>query len=146
VSAPGYTKSVRESQHLIGRQIDNFQAKKMDAITASHQIKALALELKRALMLGDLNRFGELLHEGWEQKKLTASGITTPFIDELYEAARKAGAVGGKIAGAGGGGYLLFYVPFQYRHKVAKTLNDLGGQVLDFRFEPHGVQTWRVYE
>jgi D-glycero-alpha-D-manno-heptose-7-phosphate kinase len=141
-----YTKSVRESQHLIGRQIDNFEAKQVDAVTALHQIKALALEVKRALMLGDLHRFGELLHEGWEQKKLTASGITTPYIDELYEAARKAGAVGGKIAGAGGGGYILFYVPFDRRHKVTKTLTELGGQVLDFRFEPNGVETWRVYQ
>jgi D-glycero-alpha-D-manno-heptose-7-phosphate kinase len=141
-----YTKSVRESQHLINRQIDNFQAGKVDAITALNQIKALSFDLKRTLMLGDLMRFGELLHEGWEQKKLTATGITTPYIDELYEAACKSGAVGGKIAGAGGGGYLLLFVPFQHRHKVTKVLNEMGGQVLDIRFEPNGVQTWRVYE
>jgi D-glycero-alpha-D-manno-heptose-7-phosphate kinase len=77
---------------------------------------------------------------------MTANGITTPFVDELYEAARKSGAVGGKLLGAGGGGYLLLYVPFSCRHKVTKTLNEVGGQVLEFRFEPNGVQTWRVYE
>ena len=141
-----YTKSVRESQNLIKAQISNFEAKNVSAIDAMHQIKALALDLKRALMLGDLNRFGELLHEGWVQKKMTATGITTPFVDELYDAARQAGAVGGKLLGAGGGGYLLLYVPFHSRHKVTKTLNEVGGQVLEFRFEPNGVQTWRVYE
>jgi D-glycero-alpha-D-manno-heptose-7-phosphate kinase len=92
-----------------------------------------------------MDRFGELLHEGWEQKKRTAQGITTPYIDELYDAARKAGAIGGKIAGAGGGGYLLLYVPFQKKHFVRDRLTEMGGQVLNFRFDQSPMHTWRVY-
>jgi D-glycero-alpha-D-manno-heptose-7-phosphate kinase len=140
-----YTNSVRESQHIIAKQMDNFETGKANAADALDEIKSLAIEIKRALLLGQLDRFGELLHEGWEQKKRTAKGVTTPYIDELYEAAREAGALGGKIAGAGGGGYLLLYVPFQKKHFVRNRLTELGGQVLNFRFDQSPMQTWRVY-
>jgi D-glycero-alpha-D-manno-heptose-7-phosphate kinase len=140
-----YTGGVRESQHLISKQIDNFQAGKKDVISALDEIKAIALEIKQALLLGDLDRFGHLLHEGWEQKKQTASGISSDYIDQLYYAARSEGAIGGKLAGAGGGGYLLLFVPFHKKHKVTKCLTELGGQVINFRFSHTGMSTWRVY-
>ena len=109
------------------------------------QVKAIAYEMKKAL-LGVIDRFGEMLHEGWRQKKQMAKGITTPRIDELYEEARKAGAIGGKITGAGGGGHLLLYRPFNKRHIVRERLSALGTSVTDFRFDPVGMQTWRVYK
>ena len=140
-----YTKNVRESQQLIKRQIDNFQGGNRIATDALDQIKALALEIKAALLTGNLDRFGELLHEGWVQKKMTAEGITNPFIDELYEGARESGAVGGKLLGAGGGGFLLLYCPFHKKHQVMKRVTDLGGQVMPFRFDLEGMQTWRLY-
>lgn len=141
-----YTGAVRESQHIIARQIDNFESQKPDALAAMHETKQIALEVKKALLLGNLQRFGELLHEGWLQKKQMASGITNSQIDELYAEARACGAIGGKILGAGGGGFLLIYCPFQHKHRITKRLTDLGGQVINFRFEPNGMQTWRVYE
>ena len=87
-----------------------------------------------------------MLHEGWVQKKKTAQGITTPRIDELYGEARKAGAIGGKITGAGGGGHLLLYCPFNKRHIVRERLSAMGARTTDFRFDASGMQTWRVYK
>ena len=140
-----YTGGVRESQKLIKQQIENFENKNKKAVEALHEIKSLAQEVRKALVDGNLNRFGELLHEGWLQKKRTAAGITNDRIDELYDVALKAGAIGGKIAGAGGGGYLMIYTPFHKKHKVTEKLTEMGGQVISFRFDPCGLQTWRVY-
>ena len=102
--------------------------------------------MKNALLQRRLNEFGELLHCAWENKKKLSNKITSPKIEEMYEEARKAGAIGGKISGAGGGGYLLLYCPFEKRHKVAERLKKMGGTITDFGFDPYGLQTWRVDE
>ena len=70
--------------------------------------------------------------------------ISNPAIDELYEEARMAGAIGGKISGAGGGGFMMIYCQFDKRHKVAARLEQLGGKIIDFQFEEKGLQTWRM--
>jgi D-glycero-alpha-D-manno-heptose-7-phosphate kinase len=70
--------------------------------------------------------------------------ISNPAIDELYSEARKAGALGGKIMGAGGGGFMLFYCPFEGKHKIAARLKQIGASLTEFAFEDHGLQTWRV--
>ena len=139
-----YTGEVRESQKLIEKQVHNYKQHSEKTLNALDRIKQLAVDIKKALLLGRLNDFGELLHEEWKHKKMTADGITTPFIDELYEEAQKAGALGGKIAGAGGGGYMLLYCPFHKKHKVSRRLSNLGGQIINFRFDEKGLQTWRV--
>ena len=136
----------RESQPIIDSQIESAEKHKEEPLAAMDQVKAIAIEMKKALLGGDLDRFGEMLHEGWLQKKKMAKGISTPRIDELYEEARKAGAIGGKITGAGGGGHLLLYCPFTKRHIVRERLSALGTSVTDFRFDPVGMQTWRVYK
>jgi D-glycero-alpha-D-manno-heptose-7-phosphate kinase len=136
----------RESQPIIESQMASAKNEEADAIAAMDQVKAIAFEMKKALLASDLDRFGELLHQGWLQKKKMATGISTPRIDELYEEARKAGAIGGKITGAGGGGHLLLYCPFNKRHIVRERLSALGTTVTDFRFDPVGMQTWRVYK
>ena len=79
-----------------------------------------------------------------EQKKRIASKITNTRIDEMYEESRKLGAIGGKILGAGGGGYLLVFAPFDKRHVIMRRLSDMGGQPIDFNFEPQGALTWRA--
>jgi D-glycero-alpha-D-manno-heptose-7-phosphate kinase len=109
-------------------------------------VKAIAHQMKKVLLASDLDHFGDMLHESWLHKKKMAKGISTPRIDELYEEARKAGALGGKITGAGGGGHLLLYCPFNKRHVVRERLHALGTSVTDFRFDPVGMQTWRVYK
>jgi D-glycero-alpha-D-manno-heptose-7-phosphate kinase len=136
----------RESQPIIDSQMESAKKKEAEPLAAMDQVKAIAFEMKKALLAGDLDGFGELLHEGWLQKKKMAKGITTPRIDELYEEARKAGAIGGKITGAGGGGHLLLYCPFNKRHIVRERVNALGASVTDFRFDAIGMQTWRVYK
>ena len=136
----------RESQPIIESQMESARTEEVDAMAAMDQVKAIAFEMKKALLASDLDRFGNLLHEGWLQKKKMAKGISTPRIDELYEEARKAGAIGGKITGAGGGGHLLLYCPFNKRHIVRERLSALGTSVTDFRFDPVGMQTWRVYK
>jgi D-glycero-alpha-D-manno-heptose-7-phosphate kinase len=136
----------RESQPIIESQMQSAKNQEADPMAAMDQVKTIAYEMKKALLASDLDRFGELLHQGWLQKKKMAKGISTPRIDELYEEARKAGAIGGKITGAGGGGHLLLYCPFNKRHIVRERLSALGTTVTDFRFDPIGMQTWRVYK
>ncbi len=108
------------------------------------ELKKVTIEMKNALLQVRLDDFGKLLHCGWENKKKMASKITAPFIDEMYVTALKRGALGGKILGAGGGGYLLLYVPFNKKQTVAKGLELLGGRMVDFNFEFEGLRTWEV--
>src|SRR6476620_6398253 len=136
----------RESQPIIDSQMESAKNNEAAPLAAMDQVKAIAYEMKKALLASDLDRFGEMLHEGWRQKKQMAKGITTPRIDELYEEARKAGAIGGKITGAGGGGHLLLYCPFNQRHIVRERLSAMDTRATDFRFDPVGMQTWRVYK
>jgi D-glycero-alpha-D-manno-heptose-7-phosphate kinase len=100
--------------------------------------------MKNALLRNELDQFGDLLHEGWVHKRRLASAITNPGIDALYDIARENGALGGKLLGAGGGGYLLLFCEFDKRHVVAERLEAAGGQLVDFGFEKRGVQTWEV--
>ena len=106
------------------------------------EVKALAYAMKDELLKGNLHSFGRLLDYGWQSKKRMSSKITNPQIDELYEEALKAGAFGGKLLGAGGGGYLLVYCPYNVRHKVAERLELAGGQLADWNFELRGAQAW----
>jgi D-glycero-alpha-D-manno-heptose-7-phosphate kinase len=108
------------------------------------EMKKITVEMKNALLQGHLNDFGCLLHEAWNNKKKMAKQITTSNIDVLYEAARANGALGGKILGAGGGGYLMLYCQFDKKHLIAEALEKLGGQVVEFTFDYHGLQTWEV--
>jgi len=95
-------------------------------------------EGKEYLIKGTLDDFGKLLHQGWERKKILAQGINNPLIEEIYQAARKAGALGGKISGAGGGGFLLLYCPLKQQNRIRKTLKNL--RELPFRFEEEGTK------
>ena len=137
-----YTGGTRLSANIIDDQTKSFVEKKGDVVYALDTTKRLALELKQSLMHSDLSRFGEILHEGWVVKKQFSTKMTNPTIDKLYEMARENGALGGKLLGAGGGGYLLLYCDFGKKYQVAKMLTKAGGQIVDFSFEPKGLQTW----
>jgi D-glycero-alpha-D-manno-heptose-7-phosphate kinase len=102
--------------------------------------------MKNALLRHRLDEFGNLLHHEWESKKKMSSRISNPHLDEMYAEARRSGAIGGKITGAGGGGYMLLYCRFEQKHRVAERLKQLGCLITDFAFEPSGLQTWRVTE
>jgi D-glycero-alpha-D-manno-heptose-7-phosphate kinase len=108
--------------------------------------KELAVAMKDALLRGQLTAFGELLGTAWEYKKLMSPKITTPMIDEAYAEAIAHGAIGGKITGAGGGGFMLFYCRPGERHRVADRLSLMGLQETEFAFEPEGMRTWTYVE
>jgi D-glycero-alpha-D-manno-heptose-7-phosphate kinase len=137
-----YTGKTRLSSHIIDTQVKNYQDKNIQVMAAMKELKQITIDLKNALLRGRLNDFGALLNEAWRNKKMMADEISTSRIDELYEAAISSGALGGKITGAGGGGYMFFYCPFDTKRNVALSLEKLGAQVVDFTFDFHGVQTW----
>jgi D-glycero-alpha-D-manno-heptose-7-phosphate kinase len=84
------------------------------------------------------------MHRAWENKKRMAASITNHRIDEIYEVARKKGALGGKITGAGGGGHMLLFCPFERRHVVREAIEKLGAAFVPFHIEPEGAQAWEV--
>ncbi|MGC9060522.1 MAG: GHMP kinase [Thermoplasmata archaeon] len=141
-----YTGKTRLSGNILNTQIKNYVERKQDVVEALDETKRLAIEMKKSLLTSRLDDFGELMHEAWMHKRKFANGITNPAIDKLYEVARASGAIGGKLLGAGGGGYILFICKFDRKHIVAKELEKLGGKVVDFGFEFKGLQTWSVYQ
>ena len=139
-----YTGKTRLSAGIIEDQLQRYERRETETIEVLRELKRLTVEMKNALLRRELEAFGELLHEEWQQKKKLSTKISNPELDELYEIARQEGAVGGKITGAGGGGYMLLYCRFDKKHKVAEKLKGLGCLITDFAFEPLGLQTWRV--
>ena len=139
-----YTGTTRFSDHIIEDQTGRYEQREENVVEGLRQQKQLAVEIKNMLLRRRLNDFGELLHTAWEAKKKLSPKISSPRIDEMYEEARKQGALGGKITGAGGGGYMVLYCQFERRHRVAEALKKMGGLPAQFTFEPYGLQTWRV--
>ena len=139
-----YMGQTRQSAKIIERQTKGYTSGRKSTIQGLHALKAQTAEMKRALLLGHVDGFGELLHQAWLHKKKLAEGISTPIVDKMYEVARKEGALGGKMTGAGGGGYFLFLTRFDRRHRVSAALEKLGGQVVPFQFESRGVRSWSV--
>lgn len=108
------------------------------AIDALHQIRSLADRMRNTLIRGDLHTFGCLLDEGWQAKKQVSRKISTSRIDELYSIAKKSGAVGGKITGAGGGGFLLLYCEKRNQHAVRTAFGEQGIREMQFEFDFQG--------
>jgi D-glycero-alpha-D-manno-heptose-7-phosphate kinase len=110
-----------------------------------HSQKQLELvdATKRALLKGRLDEFGGLLHEAWLAKRATSKAVSTERIDELYAIARTHGALGGKLLGAGGGGYFLLYCEPTRRIEVKRALEEMGAQTTSFKLEPRGLRIWR---
>lgn len=105
-------------------------------------LKYTALEIRDSLLSNDIPKIGELLHTSWINKKSIDKSISNNKIDELYDLGIANGAYGGKLLGAGGGGYLLFFSPVQKRQQLANALTNAGGEIMNFNFESNGVQTW----
>lgn len=131
----------QDSGDIIDEQIKNITASK-DSLNALHKTKDLASTAKYALIRGDINHIGELLDEGWQEKKKFSKQITNPQIDYIYEELKRAGGIGGKIAGAGGGGHLLFYCRPGKKLYVLKKAFELGLREVPFTFDQYGLTTW----
>ncbi len=139
-----YAGAPRLSSHIIEDQVGRYERGEDRSVAGLRRIKDLAVQMKTALLRGRLTEFAELLHEEWQAKKGLSHKISTPFLDDLYDAARQEGALGGKVAGAGGGGFVMLYCPFDRKHRIAKRLREMGCTIADFSFTQRGVVTWMV--
>ncbi len=133
-----YTGKMKLSGNIIKDQVRNYQR----TLPVLEELKNIAYEMKNSLLKGELNDFGDMLHQCWEHKKQLAKHITNPQIDKLYDKARAKGALGGRISGAGGGGYLLLYCESNKKHLVAQELEKYGAKAEGFEFENNGLQIW----
>ncbi len=138
-----FTGATRVSDHIIEDQRSRYETGNADALSGLRAQKELAAAMKIALVRGEVDTVGRLLGEAWREKQKMSSRITTPLIDEAVEEATKAGALGGKVTGAGGGGHMVFVCEFERRHLVAQRLIDMGLQVSEVTFSKEGVTTWR---
>ena len=132
-----YTGIQRSASQVLVKQQQNVASNKDNAIEKMHKIKSIAIESKKSLETGDLNRFGELLHEHWIVKRSVTDSMTTDSIDSWYSIARKQGALGGKIVGAGGGGFLVIYAE-DHKHDIRAALAREGLVEHRFRFDFDG--------
>ena len=139
-----YTQTSRLSSKIIQEQTDNVNAKKSSSIDAMHQLKEQSVLMKEAILKGEVDHIGKILHDGWMHKKQMADGISNASIDAIYEAALQSGATGGKISGAGGVGFMIFYAPYIHKYQLIKKLSELGGTVMNYSLTTEGLTTWTV--
>lgn len=139
-----YTATSRFSSAIIEAQQEKVRQGAQESIEATHRLKEEAFRMKEALLKGRMEEIGEILDMGFQYKRKLAEGITTPFIEEIYETARQAGAKGGKISGAGGGGFMIFYCPGTSRYAVEDALAKYEGRVFPYHFVSEGLTTWTV--
>ena len=109
-----------------------------------HHLKEQAQMMKEAMLKGNIHEIGGILDFGFKYKKQMAKGISNSAMDEIYEAALKAGATGGKISGAGGGGFMMFYCPGNTRYGVKKALQAFGGELRPYQFTERGLVSWSI--
>jgi len=139
-----FTGKTRLSSNIVAEQTARVIASDRAIVENLRRSKELTIAMKRGLLKGRLLEFGDLLDQAWALKRTLAANVTNAAIDELYAAAKSAGALGGKILGAGGGGYLLLFAPFNRRARVRERLEALGGRVIDFQFDRQGARSWWV--
>lgn len=139
-----FTATSRLSASIIEVQSENVKKNNQQSIEAMHQLKEQARMMKEALLKGKVHEIGAILDYGFRYKKQMAQGISNSRMDEIYEAALKAGATGGKISGAGGGGFMMFYCPGNTRYAVTNALQSFGGDFRQYQFTKNGLSTWSL--
>lgn len=135
-----FTGSTRAASSILSQQKAASQKQDPKVLEALHGVKALADEVQAALEKGEIDTLGDILHESWERKKRFAANVSNARIDELYTLARENGARGGKIAGAGGGGFLMLYCAPEHQARVTRALEEQGLKRMDFHFETGGAR------
>jgi D-glycero-alpha-D-manno-heptose-7-phosphate kinase len=139
-----FTTTSRLSSTIIEAQSKNVTDKNEKSIDAMHHLKEQSIMMKEALLKGRIHEIGSILDYGFKYKKQMASGISNSKLDEIYEEALKAGATGGKISGAGGGGFMMFYCPANTRYAVQEILRNFGGDMKPYQFTERGLFTWNI--
>ena len=139
-----FTATSRLSSTIIAAQSRNVTDRNLVSIDAMHHLREQALMMKEALLKGNIHEIGPILDFGFMHKKQMATGISNDALDEIYDAALKAGATGGKISGAGGGGFMMFYCPGNTRYGVKKALLPFGGAFSNYQFTEKGLFTWSI--
>lgn len=139
-----YTGVSRSSAEIIDEQTKNITDSKQSSISAMHELKEESLLMKEGILKGDFNLMVESMRSSWEAKKRTASNISSDHIEQAYEAATKAGARAGKVSGAGGGGFMMFFVDPPRRIDVIQSLESIKGQIHTCHFTKHGTEGWRI--
>ena len=140
-----FTGASRSSAAIIDQQKKNTSSGNEKAIEAMHRIKKSAIDMKFALLKGDMQEFARILGEGWEDKKKMADAITNPMIQNVFDTAMSAGALAGKVSGAGGGGFVMLMVEPTRKKEVIDALNRLDGFVMPFQFTEGGAHGWKIY-
>ena len=135
-----YTGISRSSQEILGAQDQDTQRGDANVVESLHRTKELVLQIKAALEAGELDRFGRLLDEHWQNKKRRSSKISDPDIDRWYDLAKENGALGGKIMGAGGGGFLMFYCPPEAKPRLRAALSGAGLREMPYDFDFDGAK------
>lgn len=137
-----YTGQSRESAKIIEQQIESAKVKSSPSMSALDSLKQDAVSMKEAILRGDLARYAEVLRKSWFAKKQLAASISNLQLDAIYDDAIRAGALAGKISGAGGGGFFMFFVPPNRRMALVRELKKHQGQVINFHFTAIGAQSW----
>lgn len=140
-----FTGKSRSSAAIIEEQKKNTTEGELSAVEAMHRIKQSAKDMKLAVLKGDIKGFAQIIQDGWEDKKKMASHITNPMIQEAMDVATAAGAIAGKVSGAGGGGFIMFVVEPTRKKDVENALKQLNGFVMPFQFSDGGAHGWKIY-
>lgn len=141
-----FTGRSRASAQIIDEQKKNTTDGNTSAIEAMHRIKRSAVDMKLALLKGDMGAFARILGEAWEDKKKMAGSISNPMIQNAFDIAMSAGAISGKVSGAGGGGFIMFVVEPTRKKAVIEALSKLDGFVMPFQFTDGGAHGWKIYD
>jgi D-glycero-alpha-D-manno-heptose-7-phosphate kinase len=141
-----YTGASRSSDKIIREQQKNTRSGKKAPVDATHIIKKNSYIMKDYLLRGDIIKFAKSLGKEWENKKKMAESITNDNIEKIYKAAIKSGAYGGKVSGAGGGGFMFFTIDPAKRLNLIRTLEKFNGKVLNFHFSENGCHSWKINE
>jgi D-glycero-alpha-D-manno-heptose-7-phosphate kinase len=140
-----FTNFTRNSSDVLEEQVKKMADNNTTSLLSLHALVEQAKLIKNCLIRGNIDELGEILDYGFQQKKLLAKGISTPEIELLYKTALKAGATGGKISGAGGGGFMFFYCPNNTKYDVIKALDELKmGYNQPFTWNKFGMRTWQI--
>lgn len=139
-----FTGVSRRSDAIISEQRRRMSGPGADSLASLHQLKSDAVEMKQAMLRGDVEAMARILNRSWEAKKRTASGVSNTLIDRLHAVGLGHGAMAGKVSGAGGGGFLMFIVKPGRRNGLIQALRAEGGDAASVQFTPLGCQSWEA--